>query len=187
MPDAVATAEKVVLHVGCGAWRPDALHPDYQKPGWREIRLDINPDALPDVIASMTDMSGVESASVDAVWTSHSLEHLYAHEVPMALKEFHRVLRHGGHVFMRLPDLQMAAELILQIGLLGTAYESPSGAITPLDMLYGHSASVAAGEKEMQHKSGFTKESIVELLGAAGFRNAAALRNGFDVWARGER
>ena len=37
----------------------------------------------------MTDMSMVDSAAVDAVWSSHNLEHLYAHEVPVALGEFH--------------------------------------------------------------------------------------------------
>src|SRR3546814_10286768 len=85
----------------------------------------------------MTDMSAVASESVDAVWNSHALEHLFAHEVPVALKEFRRVLRPGGHVLMRMPDLQKVAESILAVGPSGVAYTSASGPITPLDMLYG--------------------------------------------------
>jgi len=178
---------KTVLHVGCGSWRPNALHPDYQSQEWSEVRLDINPDAQPDILASMTDMSKVATGSVDAVWNSHALEHLCAHEVPVALREFYRVLRPGGHVFLRMPDLQKAAELVLAVGPLGRAYDSPSGPIRPLDMLYGHGPSIAQAESAMQHKTGFTQESIIQLLREAGFGDANATRKGFDLWARGEK
>ena len=135
----------------------------------------------------MTDLSAVESNSVDAVWNSHALEHLYAHEVPIALNEFHRVLRPGGHVLMRMPDLQKAAALLLDIGPHGTAYESPSGPIAPVDMLFGHGVSIANGETGMAHKTGFTRDSIVHHLKTAGFQNVTARRKGFDLWARGEK
>jgi SAM-dependent methyltransferase len=187
MADSTETLQKTVLHVGCGSWREKSLHGNFRTPEWREIRLDINPEAEPDIVASMTDMSAVESNSVDAIWNSHALEHLWAHEVPVALKEFHRVLRPGGHVLMRMPDLQIVAELILRIGPLGVAYQSPSGPITPLDMLYGHGHSIALGEAGMQHKTGFTEKSIVELLNAAGFTKTQARRNKFDLWARAEK
>ncbi|MEO3428766.1 methyltransferase domain-containing protein [Pelagibius sp. CAU 1746] len=184
MAGQIPAKQKVVLHVGCGSWRPNALHSDYDTPEWREIRLDINPAAEPDIVASMTDLSPVDSDSVDAIWNSHALEHLFAHEVPVALREFHRVLRPGGHLFMRMPDLQKVAETLLEVGPHGTAYESPSGAITPLDMFYGHGPSIAKGEHGMQHKTGFTQNSIVTLMKAAGFRSAKAVRNRFDLWAR---
>ena len=185
MSDTTTTTQKTVLHVGCGSWRPNALHKKFQGPEWREIRLDLNPGAKPDIVASMTDMSAVESESVDAIWNSHALEHLYAHEVPMALKEFLRVLRPGGHVLMRMPDLQKVAECVLTVGPLGVAYQSPSGPITPLDMLYGHGASISQGELGMQHKTGFTQDSIVKLLKAAGFSRARAETRKFDLWALG--
>jgi hypothetical protein len=41
-----------------------------------QIRLDINPAAAPAVISSMTDMAAVATASVQAVFTSHNIEHL---------------------------------------------------------------------------------------------------------------
>ena len=55
--------------------------------GWREIRLDIDPDVNPDVVASITDMQVISDAAVDAVYSSHNVEHLYPHEVPLALRE----------------------------------------------------------------------------------------------------
>ena len=185
MAEVVEEGQKTVLHVGCGSWRPNALHKNFQTDEWREIRLDFNPDTKPDIVASMTDMSAVESESVDAIWNSHALEHLYAHEVPVALKEFHRVLRPGGHVLMRMPDLEQVAKSVLQVGLLGMAYESASGPIRPLDMLYGHGASIEKGELGMQHKTGFTQGSIVALLKEAGFSRVRAESRSFDLWALG--
>ena len=187
MPETALPDQKTVLHVGCGSWRPGALHGNYDSEAWREIRLDINPDAKPDIVASMTDLSPVESDSVDAIWNSHALEHLHAHQVPVALGEFLRVLRPGGHVLMRMPDLKKAATLIVQHGPLWTAYTSPAGPITPLDILYGHSASIARGEGGMAHKTGFTLESIAHHLQAAGFVKVEARQKGFDLWARGEK
>lgn len=185
MAKATLESQKTVLHVGCGSWRPDALLKKFQTDEWHEIRLDINPETKPDIVASMTDMSPVESDSVDAIWNSHALEHLFAHEVPIALKEFHRVLRPGGHVLMRMPDLEQVAKSVLRVGPLGTAYQSASGPITPLDMLYGHGASIAKGEHGMQHKTGFSQASIVELLKAAGFSKARAETRRVDLWALG--
>ena len=88
MADTASVTQKTVLHVGCGYSRENALHPHYKGTGWREVRLDINPDAEPDIVASMTDMSAVASDSIDAIWSSHSLEHVHANEVPIALGEF---------------------------------------------------------------------------------------------------
>lgn len=187
MPDKTSVAEKIILHVGCGELRPNALPPEYEEPPWREVRLDISHSVRPDIVASMTDMSAVATGSVDAIWNSHALEHMQAHEVPVALKEFHRVLRSGGHVTLRTPDLQKIAELILSAGPTAAAYVSPAGPVTPLDMLYGHGALIARGRTDMQHKTAFTQDSLVQLLKAADFSNINALRNGFELLARAEK
>ena len=36
-------------------------------------------------------MSQVKSESVDAIYSSHNIEHIFPHEVPIAFREFHRV------------------------------------------------------------------------------------------------
>src|SRR5262245_13583324 len=128
---------KTVLHVGCGPANRAKLHATFRTPDWHEVRLDIDPTVQPDVVGSITDMSGIATASVHAVWSSHNLEHLYVHEVPVALKEFHRVLVPEGFVLITLPDLQKVAELIVADKLEDVAYVSPAGPIRPLDMVYG--------------------------------------------------
>ncbi len=178
-------ALRTVLHVGCGMADPRKLPPAFFEPGaWRELRLDIDPGVVPDIVATITDMSMVESGSVDAVWSAHNLEHLFAHDVPLALAEFRRVLRPEGFALITVPDLQRAAELVAQDRLAEAAYVSPAGPIAPLDMLYGHGAAIAAGNHFMAHRTGFTARTLGIALRQAGFGMVRVIRdNAFALWA----
>ena len=123
---------------------------------------------------------------MDAIWSSHNLEHLHRHEVPIALGEFVRVLRPGGRLLLTLPDLQSVAELVVKDQLEAEAYTSPSGPITPLDMIFGHGASLARGDRYMAHKCGFTVTTLRGLLDGAGFGEVKVWRGkSFDIWATG--
>lgn len=177
---------KTFLHVGCGGARKESTTAAFAGPDWREIRLDIDPNTQPDIIGTTTDMSEVETGSVDAIFSSHNIEHLYAHEVPMALHEFLRVLRPGGFAVITCPDLQPVAALIAADKLTEPAYISAAGPIAPLDILYGHRPSIAAGNHYMAHKCGFTKKVLGATLMECGFRHAATAERGaphFDLWA----
>ena len=175
---------KTVLNVGCGYPRRQKLHQHFHGPEWRELRLDVDPAVEPDIVCSMTDMNGVPAASVDAIWSSHNLEHLQRHEVPVALSEFLRVLRPGGLLLMTLPDLQQVAELVARDLLEDQAYVSSSGPITPLDMIFGHSASLARGHTFMAHRTGFTAKTLQRLVVEAGFVEVRLQRGtSFDLWA----
>jgi SAM-dependent methyltransferase len=175
---------KTVLNVGCGAPGKHNLHAAFRGGEWRELRLDIDPTVAPDILCSITDMRPVATGSIDAIWSSHNLEHLYRHEVPTALAEFVRVLRPGGEVLLTLPDLQRVAEMVAENGLEDEAYVSPSGPITPLDMLYGHSPSLSRGHLNMAHKCGFTARTLAQLLNEAGFAGVTVQRDAFALWAR---
>lgn len=181
----LAESLRTVLHVGCGVADPRKLPPAFFEPGaWREVRLDIDPGVAPDIIATITDMRAVADASVDAVWSAHNVEHLFAHEVPLALAEFRRVLRPEGFALITVPDLQRAAELVAQDQLAEPAYVSPAGPIAPLDMLYGHGAAIAAGNQFMAHRTGFTARTLEAALRRAGFGAVRVIRdNAFALWA----
>lgn len=181
----VATHLRKVLHVGCGAANPAKL-PDafFPKGAWQEMRLDIDPAVEPDIIASITDMSVVPTGTVDAVWSAHNLEHLWSHEVPLALCEFRRVLCPGGFAAMTMPDLQSVAEQIAAGNLEGAAYMSALGPITPLDMLYGFRPAIAEGNIFMGHRTGYIATSPAAHLTAAGFVNVHVQRDGgYALWA----
>ena len=186
--EAVASAEaspgKTFLHVGCGTSGPERLPAAFRGPEWREIRLDIDPAVRPDIVASSADLGAVPDASMDAVWSSHNLEHLEAHEAPLALREMYRVLKAKGFALITLPDLQAVARLAAAGRLTEPVYESPVGPITALDMLYGHRASLAAGNRYMAHRTGFDAKHLGESLLAAGFQEVR-VRTGscYDLWA----
>jgi SAM-dependent methyltransferase len=187
-PDAAAAspgaAEKLVLNVGCG-FGSGRLPSHFHDPGWREVRLDIDPDVQPDIVASITHMPAVAGGTIDAVWSSHNLEHLHHHEVPLALSEFIRVLKPGGLFLVALPDLQKVAELVAADRLDAAAYMSQSGPITPLDMIFGHAASLARGNHFMAHKTGFTPTTLLKSLVQAGFVDILLRRgNEFELWGR---
>ena len=176
-----------LLHVGCGAADPSKLPEAFFPAGaWREVRLDIDPGVAPDIVANITDMAVVADGSVDAIWSAHNLEHLASHEVPLALGEFHRVLRSGGFALVTMPDLQQVAELVAQGQLEDTAYLSAMGPIAPLDMLYGYRPALALGNAYMGHRTGFVAATLQAHLERAGFQSVRVQRDGrFALWATG--
>lgn len=133
----------------------------------------------------MLDMSAVPDSSVDALFSSHNIEHLYPHEVAGALKEFHRVLRPDGFAVVTCPDLRSVCALVAQDKLAEPAYVSAAGPIAPIDILYGHRASMARGNLYMAHKTGFTEKVLRNELQMAGFAITAsvAFPSAFELWA----
>ena len=186
MSTAVApeSSTPVFLHVGCGEKHMD-LTP-FASQNWREVRLDIDSRVKPDVIGTMTNMKAVDDASVDAVFSSHNIEHLYPHEVPIALAEFHRVLRPDGFVLLTCPDLQSVCARVANDQLTDAAYQSGMGPITPLDILYGHRGAMKAGNLYMAHRCGFTQKVLASTLALAGFDAGVKARPAnYDLWAVG--
>jgi SAM-dependent methyltransferase len=179
---------KVVLHVGCGTRDEQALHERFRGPEWVELRLDVDPAVEPDVVATITDMSPVPDASVDAVYSHHNIEHVFAHEVPLAMQEFFRVLRPGGEVLLGTPDLQNVARTIASGRLEDTLYRSGSGPISALDVVYGLRSDVAGGREYMAHRTGFTRGTLARKLGAAGFVDVEVTRAvPFALWGSGRK
>lgn len=84
------------------------------------------------------------------------------------------MLKPDGFALMTVPDLQqVAADRLTE-----PVYMSPMGPITPLDMLYGHDASLARGNGFMGHRGGFTARSLEVALLAAGFPVVRVVRDG---------
>lgn len=184
IPSLSEPGDKTLLHIGCGTASPERLPECFRGVHWREIKLDIDPRVNPDIVASLTDMSMVATASADAVWSSHNLEHLEGFQVPKALEEICRVLKPGGFALITLPDLGRIAQLITEGRADQVLYTSPAGPITPLDMLFGHQASLTRGNHYMAHRTGFTAERLGTMLAEAGFGEVRVVKGrSFDLWA----
>ena len=160
-----------VLHAGCG---------QEPLPAWlsgEEVRLDIDPGVFPDIVAPLTDLG--EIGKYHAIYCSHTLEHLYPHQVKKALSEFKRVLHDGGIVIIIVPDLENVSPDDTVI------YVSPAGPITGLDMYYGKTEFVETNEY-MSHKTGFTSKTLRKALEGAGFEVVSCDgKNSFNILALG--
>ena len=174
---------KTVLNVGCGPrGRPHGFAGFDQ--GWTELRLDIDPAVAPDVVGTMTDLAAVATGSVDAVVSSHNIEHLYPHEVPLALAEFVRVLKPDGLLLVTCPDLQSVCARVAKGELASPLYVSEAGPISALDMMYGHRGAMAAGNLFMAHRCGFTLQVLADTLQACAIARPAGIARpeAFDLW-----
>ncbi len=172
------------LHVGCGAPNPEKLPEFFRQPDWQEIRFDIDANVQPDIVGTMTDMSAVESCSMDALYSSHNIEHLFDHEVPIAFAEFLRVLKPGGFAIITCPDLQSIGQLLAEGKLEEAAYTAPAGAITPLDILYGYRPSIARGNHFMAHRTGYTANTLASACIAPGFSKSLFPKASSSIFGR---
>lgn len=158
---------KTVLHVGCGN---EKLPPYLQH--CKEVRLDIEPGYEPDIVADMVHLpEGI--GPFDAVFSCHSLEHLYPYDVIPCLQGFRRVLKPDGVVMILVPDLE---DVLPNDGVV---YESPMGPVTGLDMYYGM-ASCLKEHPYMAHHCGFVQGVLARTLKAAGFKDVRVTRHAND-------
>lgn len=167
--------QKSLINLGSGSRSAFRYLETGQSPeGWREIRIDLDPDSNPDIVASLTDLRAhVEDNSADVVFSSHAIEHVADHEVEDVFAEIIRVLKPGGFLILSTPDLGQVIKGIDPEDLEKPLYHSPAGPISALDVLYGHRASIADGQHYMRHRTGFTEKSMADRLLASGFQ---------DVW-----
>ena len=160
---------KTLLHVGCGHENKSHLK-GFNNDHWKEIRFDIDENFNPDIVGTMTDMKSVETASVDALYSSYNIDHIFPHQVPIALREFHRVLKEDGIVVIKCPDIQGVCDAVAQDKLLDPLYDSPAGPISPIDILFGNRKAIAEGNEYMAKKGGFTYSVLNGALYEAGFK-----------------
>lgn len=158
---------RLLVNLGCGprgsAWLPAMFS------NWREVRVDLDAEVAPDILADITDLSAIESGSVDAIWSAHCIEHVYLHQVSQAVAEAYRVLRDDGFYCLIVPDLQAIAAYIAQDRLHEVVYEAPAGPVVAHDMIYGHGPSLARGRVSMAHRCGFTPTLLLQKLQEAPF------------------
>ncbi len=182
---AVQQEARLLLHVGCGHATLDGIPlAGFHNSNWREVRLDADESVDPDIVGTMVVMDAVADGFADALFSSHGIEHLYWHDVPLALAEFRRVLKNDGFVVITCPDVQAAAKMIADDKMFETAYQSAAGPITPFDILYSYRPFVAANPEWMSHHCGFTLSTLMTVLKDAGFAVVSGMRrpSGFDLW-----
>ena len=81
---------------------PDDRHELYRSEAWRRVETSQGPVEY--VYGSMTDLSFVESGSVDLVFSGQSIEHVSRADAAVVVAEVARVLRPGGWFVLDTPN-----------------------------------------------------------------------------------
>ncbi|MDB5814914.1 MAG: hypothetical protein JWN23_2031 [Rhodocyclales bacterium] len=168
---------RTLLHVGCGFSTIQNLPSYFQEGTWEELRYDINEAVKPDIVGSLQDMSIIENSSIDAIFSSHNIEHVWSFEVPVVLAEFLRVLKPDGVAVVLCPDILSVAQAITYGALTNPLYVSPAGPISAIDIMYGHQADIQRGNIFMAHKTAFTAQTLSTELMSVGFVGSVVARD----------
>ena len=172
---------KKVLNVGGGS-KSIALPPQYA--AFEHLLLDIDPKGQPDIVCDARQLSGLPAAQFDAVYCSHNLEHYYRHDVPRVLAGILHVMKDGGFVQIRVPDLTELMRVTVSQGLDvdDVLYTSTLGPVMVLDVLYGHSPTIErSGEEFFAHKTGFTQKSLSNAVARAGFSSMFCMTGNLEI------
>jgi predicted SAM-dependent methyltransferase len=169
--------KKIVLNVGAGKTKLESFTSYFND--WKEVTVDIE-EVEPDVVSDLRDLKEVPNESVDAVWACHVIEHMYYQDLPKVFGSIMRVLKKDGFCIVRVPDLASISHLITN-NILKPVYITESGLeVTPLDMIYGHRMYSNGNDNEslaMLHKTGFTQQSLSQMLGDLNIKAFIKSRN----------
>lgn len=107
----IATEEKTIrLNLGgCGEGFLDSRIPGF-------LTMDLREGA--DVVGDCADLSRFPDESVSDVYASNILEHWPIAKTVDVLKEWRRVLKPGGKLYVSVPDFDAAVKLYLKLGLV---------------------------------------------------------------------
>jgi GT2 family glycosyltransferase len=135
------------LNIGCGTDRRDGY-----------VNIDLRRDVA-DIVADAGRLPFADG-SVGELMAFDLFEHVSEWENPRLLAEWFRVLASGGHLVLRLPNLQLLAAVILQDDV------NPDGAVRNV---YGGHRYGPDGAWDTHH-FGWTPASLAATLARGGFR-----------------
>jgi predicted SAM-dependent methyltransferase len=123
-----------------------------------------------------------DSMNVDVIFCAHVLEHLPIRHAKMAIKEWGRVMKTGGKLYLGIPDLEIVMTMLLNPGL------DDNTRTWLMYVLFGFQTDPANRGDNLDypvdpgqfHTSGYTKDIIVKELTAVGFNCEKVLN--YDGW-----
>lgn len=143
------------INVGCGYHVLD---------GWTNVDVQRAAKAPrdPEILADALHIP-LPSGCADELMAIHLFEHFYAWDAPLALAEWHRLLKPGGLLVLEMPDIKKCAANLIRL--------VDGEDIKSLDSLamWGIYGDPGAKDPWMNHKWGYTPKTLKGLLKRAGF------------------
>lgn len=123
------------------------------------VSVDIQEKFSPDVVADVRRLP-FSDQSADEIIAIDVLEHLPRHDLLPTLKEWHRVLKPGGNITIRVPHLLKIARKML-CGSLSSN--------TVIKLIYGNQRYGGEDHPGNYHRSGLTEDQFRRILPRIGF------------------
>jgi len=102
VPETVSSGKKIKLNLGCG----NDIRPDY-------INVDrFNNTGQVDICSDFTTLP-FKTESVTEIYASHIFEHIMVNDIYTVIEEWKRVLKIGGKLEIRVPDLEREVKVWL--------------------------------------------------------------------------
>ena len=134
------------LNVGCGEMYLEGF-----------VNIDLhNPKA--DITANVISLPMFADNTVDEIYSSHVIEHFHFHDGLLAMKEWHRILRPGGKLYIEAPELLGICRKFLN--------EPPENHIELYYQLFGQ-----PWFPGQTHLFGYTENQMRWSLESIGFKN----------------
>ncbi len=175
--------KKSVLHVAFGTVKDHGpLHKRFQGEQWRSTPLELRMHAktpFPD----LSPLYALRDANFDAAWLIHTLEYLYAYQIPEILSQLRRILKNDGLLLFTVPDAQKAAESAYRQGMEKPLYQTRLGPVAAIDLLYGFRPGLLNDPVHHAHRTGFSPGSLGTRVREAGFADIKVQRDGYKLWA----
>lgn len=137
--------EKLKLHLGCGEKHLEGF-----------VNIDCRKLESVDVVSDLEKLKKFEDNSAEIIYACHVLEHFSHRKTLGILKEWKRVLKNNGKLFLAVPDFK---KLLIRFGLTGRLNSI-------LDPLFG-----AQNYKSNYHYAAFTFKHLKNILLEAGFKS----------------
>lgn len=148
--------EKLIADLGSGFVTP------YMLDEGKVVTFDIREETKPDVVCDVRFLP-VPNETFDVVHSSHTLEHFSYLTVDKVLREWTRILKVGGELRLRLPNLRWSAKRIAE------------------DMMSPYDYKVLYGGQEYPknfHGSGYTPNTIKALIESLGLYENIQVKEG---------
>jgi SAM-dependent methyltransferase len=158
--------KKKILDVGCG------LSPYRSREG-KTVTVDIREDVNPDFRCDFRKLP-FATGEFDIVFSSNVLEHVPRNEVEEVLREWLRVLKQSGELRLLVPDLKIAARMLLDDQQDKIVKDCQC--VTAMDMFYGQQS-----YPEDYHYNGFTAKSLESLLRKVGLKRFEHTTAGYEL------
>lgn len=141
------------LNLGCGVKRLESY-----------INVDIDPSVHPEILLSAIDLKIFNDCTVDEIFGSHLIDHLSYSEFDCAIREWHRVLKHGGYLVLECPDFEALCKEFLRVSEQEKWVSYQKTWHSLIKHFYGKQST-----PYQYHKNGFTKDRLTSILMSVGF------------------